>query len=316
MDFSIIIPVYNEEGNIDLLYDRLDGVIKGLRNEQDIPIAYEMIFINDGSADNSLQMIKELSKRVREVHYINFSRNFGHQIAVSAGIDKASGKAVAIIDADLQDPPELLIQMYEKFKSGYEVVYAKRKKRKGESKFKLFTAKLFYRIIKSITSIEIPVDVGDFRIIDKKIVNVLRKMPEKNKFLRGQISWAGFNQTYVEYDRQERHEGETGYPFSKMLKFALDGITAFSDFPLKIATFLGFTSALISLLFIIYALVSKFILQEVIQGWTSIMISVMFIGGVQLICLGIIGEYIVRLINNVKDRPLYITESSSFDDQP
>jgi dolichol-phosphate mannosyltransferase len=223
---SVIIPIYNEEKNIFNLYDRLTGVM------QQIGEAYEFVFVNDGSRDNSIALIKTLAQRDAKVKFINFSRNFGHQIAVSAGLDNTQGKAVVIIDADLQDPPELIIELYKKMQEGYEVVYARRRKRVGESYMKLLTAKYFYRTLARITSVEIPVDTGDFRIMSDKIVQVLRNMPERNKFLRGQISWAGFRQTFVEYDRAERAEGETGYTYRKMIRFALDGITSFSDFPL------------------------------------------------------------------------------------
>ena len=313
MDLSVIIPVYNEEGNITALFERLQSVAKKMLEENGDNFSYEFVFVNDGSKDDSINMIKKLADQHPFVGYVDFSRNFGHQVAVSAGLDHCSGDAIAIIDADLQDPPELIIDMYKKLRSGYEVVYAQRLKRAGESFFKKQTAKWFYRIIKSITSIDIPVDVGDFRVIDRKIVDVLQDMPEKNKFLRGQISWAGFNQTYVEYERSERFQGETGYPFKKMLSFALDGITSFSDFPLKIASFLGFISAFIAFLFILYALYSRFILQVYVEGWTSIMISVMFIGSVQLICLGIIGEYLIRIMRNNQNRPLYIVRKTNLE---
>ena len=248
MDISVIIPVYNEEKNIQNLYDRLSEVMRNLN------VSYELVFINDGSNDASIGLIKVLAKKYTEVKYISFSRNFGHQIAVTAGLDKTIGDAVVIIDADLQDPPELITEMYQKRAEGFDVIYAKRKNRQGESFLKLWTAKMFYRLLSKMTSISIPVDTGDFRMIDKKIVEVLREMPEKNKYLRGQISWVGFNQTFVEYDRQERQAGETGYTYRKMLHFALDGITAFSDVPLKIVTYFGFMVSIIAFFVAIYAL--------------------------------------------------------------
>lgn len=305
MDISVIIPAYNEEENIHMLHRRLQSVLEKITHD------YEMIFVNDGSRDNSIGLIKELARRFPQVKYIDFSRNFGHQVAVTAGLDKAKGDAVVIIDADLQDPPELIAEMYEKLKEGYEVVYAKRKKRKGESLFKLWTAKIFYRLLSRITSISIPVDTGDFRIIDRKIVNILRQMPEKNKFLRGQISWIGFNQTYVEYERSERMAGATSYPFSKMLRFALDGITAFSDLPLKIVTYFGFLVSGVAFIVMLYALYSRFMTDSYEPGWTSLIISVLFIGGVQMIAIGIIGEYLSRMNNNIRDRPLYIIKDSN-----
>lgn len=305
MDITVIIPVYNEEDNINMLHERLASVLSQLTDQ------YEMIFINDGSRDNSMQMIKALSKEHQEVRYIDFSRNFGHQIAVTAGLDKSNGKAVVIIDADLQDPPELIIEMYKKMQEGFQVVYAKRKQRKGESLFKLWTAKLFYRILSKITSISIPVDTGDFRIMDRKIVNILKEMPEKNKYLRGQISWIGFNQTYVEYERQERQAGETGYTFRKMLHFALDGITGFSDLPLKIVTYFGFIVSIFAFFVMLYALYSRYIIEDYVPGWASLMIVILFIGGIQMIAIGIIGEYLSRMNNNIRNRPLYIIRDTN-----
>ncbi len=305
MKLSIIIPIYNEQDNIDRLINRLKGVVSKLG------IDCEYIFINDGSKDDSINIIKNLATIDSSVKYINFSRNFGHQIAVTAGLDKASGDRIVIIDADLQDPPELIIEMYHKMNDGYEVVYAKRKARKGESWLKKFTARMFYRILKAITSVNIPVDTGDFRIMDRKIVDVLKQMPEQQKFLRGQISWIGFNQTYVEYERDERNAGETGYTYIKMIRFALDGITSFSNFPLKFASICGFVVSGIAFLVGLYALYARFISGHYVEGWTSIIISVLFLGGIQLISIGIIGEYISRLSSNVRNRPLYIIDDSN-----
>ncbi|MBR9920764.1 MAG: glycosyltransferase family 2 protein [Bacteroidetes bacterium] len=307
MDLSVVIPIYNEEENIQLLYDRLSAVMQGMG------VSYEFMFVNDGSKDKSLALIKDLAAVKPEVKYIDFSRNFGHQIAVTAGLDRVVGDAVVIIDADLQDPPELIPDMYARMKAGFEVVYARRKKRKGESWLKLATAKWFYRILARITSVEIPVDTGDFRIIDRKVLDVLKDMPEKNKYLRGQIAWIGFRQTYIEYERQERHAGETGYTFRKMLRFALDGITGFSDFPLKIVTYFGFMVTAFAFLVAVYVLYSRFVSGNYVQGWSSLMISLLFIGGVQMIAIGIIGEYLSRMNNNVRNRPLYIIRESNVD---
>ncbi len=305
MQLSIIIPIYNEEPNINILYERVKKVCS------DITPDHELLFINDGSRDRSIQLIYELSKKDPCVKFINFSRNFGHQIAVMAGIDHVKGEAVVIIDADLQDPPELILQMHNKMKEGFEVVYAKRRSRAGEGFLKRFTAKLFYRTLAKITSINIPVDTGDFRIMDHKIVEVLRMMPEQQKFLRGQISWIGFNQTFIEYDRDVRHGGETGYTYKKMIRLALDGITSYSNLPLKFATFAGFIVAGATFVTILYALYSRFITGDVVPGWTSLILSILFIGGVQLICIGIIGEYISRMSANMRDRPLYIVRESN-----
>lgn len=272
---------------------------------------FELIFVNDGSRDNSFLELKRLASTDSRVKYIHFSRNFGHQIAVTAGLDKSLGEAVVIIDGDLQDPPEVIPQMMAKHKEGYEVVYGQRAKRKGESWFKKVTAKYFYRTLKSITNVEIPVDTGDFRLIDRKIVDLLKQMPEQNKFLRGQIAWLGFRQTHVLFERDERQFGETGYPFSKMLKFALDGITGFSDVPLQLVTKMGIVISFFSFLVILYAIFSHFVLEQTITGWTSLIISSMFIGGVQLISIGIIGEYISRINKNVQNRPLYIIDETN-----
>lgn len=309
IQLSIIIPIYNEEANIPPLYERLKKVAAN------ITPAHEFIFINDGSRDRSIDLLRDLAARDSSVKYINFSRNFGHQIAVTAGLDHSKGEAVVIIDADLQDPPELIAEMVAKMKEGYEVVYAKRRSRVGESFLKRYTAKRFYRILARITSISIPVDTGDFRIMDKRIVEVLRNMPEQQKFLRGQISWVGFKQTYVEYDRNERNAGDTGYTYKKMIRFALDGITSFSNLPLKVATAMGFVVSFITFFVILYALYARFISKDYVAGWTSLMLAILFIGGVQLICIGIIGEYISRLSANVRNRPLYIMSDTNIIDK-
>ena len=304
---SIVVPLYNEEKNIRLMYDRLVSSILKITSN------FEIIYVNDGSKDNSFLELLKLSNEDERVKYINFSRNFGHQIAVTAGLDYSKGAAVVIIDGDLQDPPEVIQEMYAKHKEGFEVVYGQRLKRKGDNFFKKITAKYFYRILKKITSINIPLDTGDFRLIDQKIVKDLKNMPEQNKFLRGQIAWLGYRQTSVFFERDERKFGETGYPFSKMLKFALDGITGFSDVPLQFVTKTGIFISFISFLVILYAIFSHFILERTITGWTSLIISSMFIGGVQLISVGIIGEYISRINKNVQNRPLYIVRETNIE---
>ncbi len=304
-ELSIVIPVYNEQANIQLLCEKLMAV------SQKLAIKTEYIFVNDGSIDSSIVLIKQLALTNNQVKYIDFSRNFGHQIAVTAGLNYSGGKAVVIIDADLQDPPEIIIDLFTKYKEGYEVVCAKRKNRNEETFFKKFTAKTFYRILKKITSINIPIDTGDFRIIDRKVVELLKQMPEQHKFLRGQISWIGFNQTSIEYDRQERHGGKTAYTYKKMIRFAIDGITSFSNFPLKFVTFAGFLVSGISFLLMLYALYSRLILKHFALGWTSLMLSILFIGGIQLIGIGIIGEYISRMGDNIRNRPLYIVKETN-----
>ncbi|UYZ62084.1 glycosyltransferase family 2 protein [Hymenobacter weizhouensis] len=307
VDLSVIIPIYNEETNIAALYERLRGVL----DPMPLPGGYEFIFVNDGSRDQSLALIRTLAARDERVRYLDFSRNFGHQIAVTAGLDRAAGEAVVIIDADLQDPPELIPELYQKLREGYEVVYAKRRSRQGESAAKKLTAKLFYRLLARITSISIPVDTGDFRIISRKVVEALRRMPEQNKFIRGQISWIGYRQTYIEYDRAERAGGATGYTYRKMMRLALDGITAFSDVPLKVATIGGFAVSGIAFVVMLYTLYARFVSHDYQPGWASLMISILFLGGVQLIAVGIIGEYLARLSANVRQRPLYIVSESN-----
>ncbi len=252
MDISVVIPVFNEESNLPVLYERLVNSVTSISND------YELIFVNDGSKDNSLNIIKELSLKNPQVKYIDFSKNFGHQLAVFAGLENAKGDTIVIIDADLQDPPELIKELYSKMKEGYDVVYAQREQRVGESWHKLMTAKLFYRFINRLSEVSIPLDTGDFRIISKKINDIIVSMPERNKFLRGQIAWTGFNQTFVSYNREERYAGKTNYSYSKMFSFAFDGITAFSNLPLRLATYLGFAVSLISFFFILYTLYQKY----------------------------------------------------------
>lgn len=307
---SVIIPVYNEEDNVVPLYERLAAALSAL----ELPLV-ELVFVNDGSTDHTAERIQKLPQtETLHVNFIELSRNFGHQVAVTAGLDYCDGRYVAIIDADLQDPPELIPEMLSKIKEGHDVVYARRKVRKGESWLKKATAKMFYRILSSITSIDIPLDTGDFRVVTKRVVDVLKQMPEREKFLRGQIAWMGFSQTYIEYERDQRLSGDTGYTWRKMLRFALDGITSFSNFPLKVATISGFVMSFVSFLLMLYALYSRFVLKVYEPGWTSLMLSVLFIGGIQLVSIGIIGEYIGRISNNVKQRPLYLIKEKTNQD--
>ena len=305
MDISMVIPVFNEEQNIPVLYQRLKSVLK------ELGLSHELMFVDDGSTDDSLQLIMQLAKEDNCVKFIELSRNFGQQIAVSAGIDFVKGNRTVIIDADLQDPPELIKDLYLKMNEGYNVVYAKRRKRNGESYGKKVTARIFYRLLKSITAVDIPLDAGDFRIIDKKVVKALRSMSEKTKFLRGQISWAGFKQGFVEYDREGRLKGQTGYSYGSMMRFAKDGITSFSDFPLKLVTYIGFFVAAVAFLVMIYALYSKYIMGSAVPGWTSIILSTLFLGGIQLLGIGVIGEYISRIATNVRNRPLYFINENN-----
>jgi polyisoprenyl-phosphate glycosyltransferase len=309
-DLSVVLPVYNESANLFLLYDEL------IDNLDKIGInSIEIIFVNDGSTDESISIIKSLANKDERVKFIDLSRNFGQQIALIAGINQALGNRIVIMDSDLQDPPSLIPELYAKMDEGYDVVYAKRSKRKGESIFKTVTAKLFYRILSKLTRCKIPVDTGDFRIISRKVADVLIQMKEQQKFFRGQVAWIGLNQTYVEFERSKRQLGKTGYSVKKMWRFAIDGITSFSDFPLKFATYLGFVVSFVAFILMIWALYQRFIAKEYVQGWTSLILSILFIGGIQLISLGIIGEYISRIGNNVKGRPLYIVKETNIDEE-
>ena len=311
MDLSVVVPVYNEAGNIANLHNRLTAAIES------VTTSYEIIYVDDGSKDDTLELLKAVGMKNPHIRYISFSRNFGHQQAISAGLDNASGKAIVFIDGDLQDPPELIPEMYDRWQSGQAVVYARRKQRKGESWFKKTTAKGFYRIMARMTNFEIPVDVGDFRIIDRKVADALIAMPERHKFLRGQIAWLGFEADYVEFDRDERKTGKTGFTLRKMMRFAMDGITAFSNWPLRFATFAGILVSLVAFIVIIYALWAKYTDKDVVDGWTSSITSTMFIGGIQLICIGIIGEYVSRIYNDLRKRPLYVINDSNLkEDKP
>ena len=298
--YSIVVPAFNEEAIISETYIKLKKIMDSLNEE------YEFVFVNDGSIDNTSKLIKELCVKDSHVKLLDFSRNFGHQIAISAGIDFATGKAVVIIDADLQDPPEVIPQMIEKWKEGYEVIYGKRTKRKGETIFKKVTAYLFYRLLKYLTNYEIPTDTGDFRLIDYKVCKALRNINEKSRFMRGIISWVGFKQTYVEYVREERKVGESKYPLRKMIHFALDGITSFSYRPLRLATYLGLVLSAGAFLYFFYAIYQYLFNISIVQGWTSIVATTVLFDGIILVILGIIGEYVGRIYEETKDRPLYI----------
>ncbi|RCW43410.1 glycosyltransferase family 2 protein [Paenibacillus prosopidis] len=298
--YSIIVPMFNEEEVIELTYDRLKQVMDGTEEP------YELIFVNDGSHDRTVELITMICNFDPSVRLINFSRNFGHQIAISAGMDYAQGDAIVVIDADLQDPPEVILEMIAKWKEGYEVVYGKRLKRKGETVFKKVTAKIFYRTMRIMTNVDIPVDTGDFRLIDRKVCDVLRGLKEKNRFVRGLVSWIGFRQTMVEYEREERFAGETKYPLKKMISFAVDGITSFSHKPLKIATYVGFTLSIGSFLYLIVVIFQKLFTGSTVAGWASIVAVNLLFNGIILMLLGLIGEYIGRIYDESKNRPLYI----------
>ena len=297
---TIVIPAYFEEQVIEACYRELKNVMETNSWK------YEFIFINDGSTDKTLTILKEIANTDSRVKIIDFTRNFGHQIAVTAGIYHSSGDATVVIDADLQDPPRVICEMVDKWQEGFDVVYAKRKKRNGESKFKLVTAKFFYRFLNYMSEIDIPMDTGDFRLMDKKVVEAFKEMPERNRFVRGMVSWVGFDQTCIEYERDERLAGETKYPLKKMIKFATDGIVSFSTKPLKLVQVLGFVTIIMAVFIFIYSLMSKYVFKTVTAGWTSIMIIISFFSGVQLFSIGLLGEYIARIYDESKNRPLYL----------
>jgi len=307
---SIVVPVFNEELIIEQLVERMVAAAESITDQ------YEIIFVNDGSRDLTLLKLKTSCAGNPKLHFISFSRNFGHQIAITAGMDYASGDAIVTIDGDLQDPPELIPEMYQQYQQGNKVVYAKRSKRKGETFFKRFTARMFYRLMARLVSFDIPLDVGDFRLISRDVLEYLKQMKEYDKYLRGQIAWLGFKGTYVMFERDERKHGTTNYPFKKMLRLAFNGITAFSDSPLKLATSMGFIVCIISFFIGVYALYSYFFNSATIPGWASTIISITFLGGVQLLSLGILGEYISRIINNVRNRPLYVVDQTDINEMP
>jgi glycosyltransferase involved in cell wall biosynthesis len=302
---SVVVPLYNEAGIVPQLFERIGGVVERLHSEYD----YEIVLVNDGSADGTAAAIRREMERRPHVVLVNLSRNFGHQLAATAGLEIAAGDAVVLMDGDLQDPPELIETFLRRWREGYDVVYAVRRTRPGESRFKLFTARLFYRIIKRLTRIAIPLDAGDFRLMSRRVVDALRRSPERNRFLRGMVSWVGFNQTAIEYDRDVRYAGSTKYPLAKMMRFAMDGITSFSDIPLRFASYFGFTVSAIAFIYALIVIGFKlFSLNPpaYTPGWASTIVAVLFLGGVQLMSLGILGEYLGRVYDEVKGRPLYL----------
>ncbi|HDR3581922.1 glycosyltransferase family 2 protein [Bacillus anthracis] len=306
---SVVVPMYFEEEVAQECYNRLKSVM--LQND----INYEFVFVNDGSTDRTMEILSEIAANDYRTKIVNFARNFGHQVAVTAGIAATKGDAIVIIDADLQDPPEVIPELIAKWEEGYEVVYAKRKQRKGETWFKLLTAKYFYKFLNYMSDIDIPKDTGDFRIIDRKVADVFNQMTERNRFIRGMMSWVGFRQTYVEYERDERFAGETKYPLKKMIKFASDGIIAFSTKPLRIVMSLGLLSVLISIIVLLYTITVKIIGNGTQTGWASIMVAITFFSGIQLLGLGIVGQYIARIYDESKNRPIYIVKETINIDQ-
>lgn len=303
---SLVIPMYDEEEVARQCYERVKKCLVSITDYE-----HEIIFINDGSKDDTFTILSEIAKNDPTVKVISFSRNFGHQASVVAGLQHISGEAIVILDADLQDPPELIPEMLSLWEQGYQVIYGKRKARKGESRFKLFTAKMFYETLTRLSDVDIPKDTGDFRLVDRKVVDAISEMPEHNKFLRGLFSWVGYKQIPFEYERQERLAGKTKYPLKKMIKLASDGIISFSRKPLKLVGLLGIVSVGISFLILVYALISYFFkLNELSSGWTSLMVAITFFAGAQLISLWVISEYIGRIYDEAKQRPEYIIEKT------
>ena len=300
---SVVVPLYNEADNVAELLRRIREVVAGLRER---PAAWELILVDDGSADSTLAQLLDAAAADPRVRVVSLSRNFGHQIAATAGLDAARGDAVVLMDGDLQDPPELIDAFLAKFREGYDVVYATRRRRAGESRFKLLTASIFYRTIRRLTNVSIPVDTGDFRLMSRRVVAALRNSRERHRFIRGLVSWVGYKQTGIEYDRAERFSGSSKYPLSKMLKFAIDGITAFSEIPLRIATWFGFVVSAVAFVVAVVEIGIRVFTGYNLPGYTSTIFAILFLGGVQLITIGILGEYVGRVYDEIKGRPLYL----------
>ncbi len=297
---SLVLPIYNEEDVIPELHLRLQEFLARLG------LAAEVLFVNDGSRDRSMELLRGIAAQEPRYRVLSFARNFGHQTAITAGVDYARGQAVVVMDADLQDPPEIVLEMVAKWRQGFDVVYGRRRKRVGETWFKLATASLFYRVFAAMIPIEVPLDTGDFRLMGRRVVVALRALRETHRFVRGMVAWVGFKQTEVLYDRPGRFAGETKYPLRKMVRFALDGITSFSILPLRFATYLGMLMSIASVGVIAWALLAKFVFHHVVQGWTGLIIAVAMFASVQLLMIGILGEYVGRIYEEVKRRPLYI----------
>ena len=302
---SLVIPIFNEE----LILDELDRRLKQLLvMVADAGYEWEVVFVNDGSRDASLEKLRELATVEPRYRVLSFSRNFGHQVAITAGVDRADGDAVAVMDADLQDPPEVIMNMLERWREGYDVVYGVRLRRAGETFFKRATAAGFYRLLRRLTGVDIPLDAGDFRLMSRDVVLTLRALRERHRFVRGMVAWVGFRQTAVHYERHARFAGETKYPLRKMLKFALDGITSFSTVPLRLATWFGVLSGCVAVAVGLWAAYTRFFNKGVVQGWTTVVVLVAFGFSVQLLVTGILGEYLGRMYEELKRRPLYVVD--------
>lgn len=300
---SIVVPMFNEEEVVPEFARRIKDVVKGLT------CRYEIVFVNDGSRDETLYRLKMEKESDANIRIVDLSRNFGHQIAITAGMDHANGDAVVIIDGDLQDPPEVIPEMVERWKRGADIVHARRRSRQGESSFKRWTASLYYRLLKDISDVEIPVDVGDFRLMSKRAVESFSQLRERHRYVRGLVAWLGYKQDFVDYDRKPRHAGNTHYPILKMLGFSWHGISSFSMLPLRLASLFGLLIAITGAAYAAYALYMKYVTKTAVLGWTSIVVVVLLVGGMQLICLGIIGEYIGILHEEMKNRPLYLVNN-------
>ncbi len=308
IELSLIVPCYNEEDNLHYLFERLHSVLTPLN------LTYEIICVNDGSKDRTLKYLIDYHHQNSSIKVINLSRNFGKEAAITAGLDYAKGAAVIPIDADLQDPPELIGELMAKWREGYDVVYGVRRSRHGESWLKKFTANNFYRVIGKISSVPIPPDTGDYRLLDRQVVEALKKMPERNRFMKGLFSWVGFKQTSIYFDRHSRKEGKTSFNYWKLWNFALDGITSFSSIPLKIWSYFGLIISGISFVYGIFLILRTIILGIDVPGYASTIVVILFLGGIQLITLGVMGEYITRIYEEVKGRPIYLVkESYGFD---
>ena len=297
---SLVLPIYNEEAVIPELHSRLQDFLAKLAMDA------EVVFVNDGSRDRSMELLRGIATGEPRYRILSFARNFGHQTAITAGIDYARGEAVVVMDADLQDPPEVVLAMVDKWREGFDVVYGKRRSREGETYFKLVTAAAFYRVFAAMIPIEVPLDTGDFRLMSRRVVIALRELAETHRFVRGMVAWIGFKQTAVLYDRPGRFAGETKYPLKKMIRFAIDGITSFSVLPLRFATYLGMVISLMSVGVAIWALAARFVFHATVAGWTAEVVIVSLLAAVQLLMIGILGEYIGRIYEEVKRRPLYV----------